>query len=92
MLPADIEARRAEFEAMTPVDLLTWASGRFGEGLVCLSALGAEVRVLAADAPALVGHHVDPSGFASGRSATSCPICNSPNMTSMSTRLCLISR
>ena len=31
-----------------------------------LSALGAEVRVLAADAPALVGHHVDPSGFASG--------------------------
>jgi NAD+ kinase len=31
-----------------------------------LSALGAEVRVIAADAPELVGHHVDPSGFASG--------------------------
>lgn len=46
MLPADIDARRDEFEAMNPVDLLTWASGRFGDGLVCLSALGAEDCVL----------------------------------------------
>lgn len=46
MLPADIDARRDEFEAMSPVDLLTWASGRFGDGLVCLSALGAEDCVL----------------------------------------------
>ena len=46
MLPADIEARRAEFERMSPVDVLTWASERFGSGLVCLSALGAEDCVL----------------------------------------------
>jgi phosphoadenylyl-sulfate reductase (thioredoxin) len=46
MLPADIDVRRDEFEAMSPVDLLTWASGRFGDGLVCLSALGAEDCVL----------------------------------------------
>jgi len=46
MLPADIDARRDEFEAMSPADLLTWAAGRFGDGLVCLSALGAEDCVL----------------------------------------------
>ena len=31
---------------MSPVELLTWASERFGSGLVCLSALGAEDCVL----------------------------------------------
>ncbi len=46
MLPADIEARHADWERMSPVDLLTWASERFGDGLVCLSALGAEDCVL----------------------------------------------
>ncbi len=46
MLPPDIEARRAEFENMTPEALLRWASGRFGSDLVCLSALGAEDCVL----------------------------------------------
>ena len=46
MLPADIEARHADWERMSPVELLTWASERFGDGLVCLSALGAEDCVL----------------------------------------------
>ena len=46
MLPADIAARATDFERMTPVELLTWASGRFGQDLVCLSALGAEDCVL----------------------------------------------
>jgi phosphoadenylyl-sulfate reductase (thioredoxin) len=42
MLPSDINVRQAEFERMTPGALLTWASQRFADGVVCLSALGAE--------------------------------------------------
>ncbi len=45
-LPADIEARRHEFDGMTPDALLTWASARFDGGIVCLAALGAEDVVL----------------------------------------------
>ena len=56
MLPADIAARAADFERMTPVDLLTWASERFEQDLVCLSALGAEDCVLVD----VIGRHTLP--------------------------------
>jgi len=45
-LPPDIDARRTELEAMAPEALLAWGAERFGAGLVCLSALGAEDVVL----------------------------------------------
>jgi phosphoadenosine phosphosulfate reductase len=43
MLPSDIEQQKSSLEHMAPAELLAWASTRFpGDGLVCLSALGAE--------------------------------------------------
>lgn len=46
MLPPDIDARQAELESLSPEALLSWGAERFGAGLVCLSALGAEDVVL----------------------------------------------